>query len=165
MESWAPPCCSSPRATLSVGRAPYLVLLACALFAAQPILAKRLAGRDGRQRRLFGQAGTFFACVYGAYFGAGLGVLCLRSSGSRYLTGSSARVDCGACSPSGSTRSPRSCSASPRARRVEVRRGSRRDQSRRRLHGARFARRVPAGPLRVLIILIGLAAAVRLLVG
>ena len=61
--------------------APYLVLVACALFAVQPILAKHLAARDGRQRRLFGQAGTFVACVYGAYFGAGLGVLLLAILG------------------------------------------------------------------------------------
>jgi uncharacterized membrane protein YfcA len=145
--------------------APYLVLLACALFAAQPILAKLLAGRDGHQRRLFGQAGTFLACVYGAYFGAGLGVLLLailgiaipdsliRTSGLRSMLSLgvntiAAIVFCIAAHVAWSYAGVLAATSLVGG-----------------YAGARFARRVPAGPLRVLIILIGLAAAVRLLVG
>ncbi len=61
--------------------APYLILVSCGLFAAQPFLAARLERADGRSRWLFGQAGIFVACVYGAYFGAGLGVLLLAVLG------------------------------------------------------------------------------------
>jgi uncharacterized membrane protein YfcA len=77
--------------------APVLVLLACALFAAQPVLAGRLrarrSGRAGRPgagpaspRRRAGLpalalAGTFAASIYGGYFGPGLGVILLAILG------------------------------------------------------------------------------------
>ena len=71
--------------------APWLVLAACALFAAQPRLARRLAvdhreDDDGRGGAGGGHAGlrvagVFVASVYGAYFGAGLGVLLLAVLG------------------------------------------------------------------------------------
>jgi uncharacterized membrane protein YfcA len=68
--------------------APWLVLVACALFAAQPRLARRLAvdhrddggGVEGGHAALRA-AGVFVASVYGAYFGAGLGVLLLAVLG------------------------------------------------------------------------------------
>jgi uncharacterized protein len=66
--------------------APYLLLVACALFAAQPLVRSRLAARHEQSRTagphgLLLQAGTFLAAVYGAYFGAGLGVVLLAVLG------------------------------------------------------------------------------------
>lgn len=73
------------------GLAPLLVLLACALFAAQPLLATRLrakreaAGTVHQDRGPGGGSvaltGTFLASVYGGYFGAGLGVILLAVLG------------------------------------------------------------------------------------
>lgn len=76
---------------------PFLILLACALFAAQPLLAARItegaeaeaeaaaaSGEPPRRpahRRVAAQAGTFLSAVYGAYFGAGLGVVLLAVLG------------------------------------------------------------------------------------
>lgn len=63
--------------------APALVLFASALFALQPLLARRLrAGAASSTHRLALQIGTFFASAYGAYFGAGLGVVLLAVLGS-----------------------------------------------------------------------------------
>ncbi|MHB1988108.1 MAG: sulfite exporter TauE/SafE family protein [Acidimicrobiales bacterium] len=71
---------------------PYLVLAACVLFASQPIVARQLRRRPapealartpdieaspGPFRMAAAHAGTFFASVYGGYFGAGLGVVLL----------------------------------------------------------------------------------------
>lgn len=53
---------------------PWLVLLACALLAAQPVLARVLAGRAPRGML---HALVFLAAVYGGYFGAGLGIMLL----------------------------------------------------------------------------------------
>jgi uncharacterized protein len=145
--------------------APYLVLLACGLFALQPVLAKRLAAAGGPQRRFLAQAGIFVACVYGAYFGAGLGVLLLailgiaipdklvRTSGLRSILSLgvntiTAIVFCIAAHVAWSDAGVLAVSSLVGG-----------------YTGARFARRVPTGPLRVLIILIGLAAAARLLAG
>jgi len=63
--------------------APWLVLAACALFAAQPFLARWVAARglSGRGHRVLRDVGIFAASVYGAYFGAGLGVLLLAVLG------------------------------------------------------------------------------------
>jgi len=59
---------------------PYLILLACVLLAFQPRLARlvqsRQAERTGGTPVLM-QAGVLLSAVYGAYFGAGLGVLLL----------------------------------------------------------------------------------------
>jgi uncharacterized membrane protein YfcA len=63
--------------------APLLILLACALLAAQPRLARVLADRrdqPGAGAAAIGPAvgvGVGLAAVYGSYFGAGLGVLLL----------------------------------------------------------------------------------------
>lgn len=145
--------------------APYLVLLACGLFALQPVLAKRLAAVGGRQRRILAQGGTFVACVYGAYFGAGLGVLLLailgiaipdrlvRTSGLRSML--SLGVNTIAAIVFSIAAHVAWSYAGVLAATSLV--GG--------YAGARFARRVPAGPLRILIVLIGLAAAARLLAG
>jgi uncharacterized membrane protein YfcA len=60
--------------------APVLILLACGLLAAQPRLARALAGRGAGRPHAIGPAvfaGVLVAAVYGSYFGAGLGVLLL----------------------------------------------------------------------------------------
>jgi uncharacterized membrane protein YfcA len=58
---------------------PFLILGACALLAAQPVLSKRIAPGAGggahRSPRL--HAGAFLSAVYGGYFGAGLGIMLL----------------------------------------------------------------------------------------
>jgi uncharacterized membrane protein YfcA len=63
--------------------APYLLLAACLLFALQPFVSRRLRERGtARRTRNAGlHAGTFIAAVYGAYFGAGLGVVLLAVLG------------------------------------------------------------------------------------
>lgn len=62
---------------------PYLILLACGLFALQPLLTRRLHGRDRPEphRSLALNAAVFVAAVYGAYFGAGLGIMLLAVLG------------------------------------------------------------------------------------
>jgi hypothetical protein len=61
--------------------APLLILVACGLLAAQPRLARALAGRrPAGSAQAIGPAvfaGVLAAAVYGSYFGAGLGVLLL----------------------------------------------------------------------------------------
>jgi uncharacterized membrane protein YfcA len=63
--------------------APFLILLACALLAAQPRLAARLGTADMTAAATtagagpVAWAGVLAAGVYGSYFGAGLGVLLL----------------------------------------------------------------------------------------
>jgi uncharacterized protein len=145
--------------------APYLVLLACGLFALQPIIGKRLAASEGQERKFVAQAGLFFACAYGAYFGAGLGVLLLailgiaipdnliRTSGLRSMLSLgvntiAAIVFCIAAHVAWGDAGVLAVTSLVGG-----------------YAGARIARKVPTGPLRVLIILIGLAAAGRLLAG
>jgi uncharacterized membrane protein YfcA len=53
---------------------PFLILFACALLAAQPLLS-RLVRPRGHSARL--HAMDFAAAVYGGYFGAGLGIMLL----------------------------------------------------------------------------------------
>jgi uncharacterized protein len=64
--------------------APWLVLGASLLFAAQPLLRRALDGEPGsapRTRPVLLVTGTFLASVYGGYFGAGMGVLLLAILG------------------------------------------------------------------------------------
>jgi hypothetical protein len=64
--------------------APWLVLGASLLFAAQPLLKRALGGSahaPPRTRPLLLSGGTFVASVYGGYFGAGLGVMLLAILG------------------------------------------------------------------------------------
>ena len=77
---------ATPDATFE-GVAPVLILGACALFAAQPWLARFVAGRrhddhdpDGPVPRA-ALVGVFAASVYGGYFGAGIGVIFLAILG------------------------------------------------------------------------------------
>ena len=61
---------------------PYLILGACALFAAQPRL-KRISRRhpDAPPNRLLLGTSVFACAVYGGYFGAGLGIMLLAVLG------------------------------------------------------------------------------------
>ncbi len=64
--------------------APWLVLGASLLFAAQPLLRRALSGSSHappRTRPVLLIAGTFAAAIYGGYFGAGLGVMLLAILG------------------------------------------------------------------------------------
>jgi uncharacterized protein len=62
--------------------APWLILGAAALFAAQPFLRRALSGANqSMTRRPLLIIGTFLASVYGGYFGAGLGVMLLAILG------------------------------------------------------------------------------------
>ncbi len=56
---------------------PFLVLAGCALLAIQPLVPQAKGGRDRRGTL----AATFFAAVYGGYFGAALGVMLLAILG------------------------------------------------------------------------------------
>jgi len=59
---------------------PWLILLACALFATQPLVTRVLAKRKApsRQHRSVGlHVAIFLGAIYGAYFGAGLGIVLL----------------------------------------------------------------------------------------
>ena len=62
---------------------PYLVLLSCALLAAQPRLAHALAAHRHGSADVHwaARAGVAVGAVYGSYFGAGLGVLLLAVLG------------------------------------------------------------------------------------
>ncbi len=64
--------------------APWLVLGASLLFAAQPLLRRSLAGSSHappRTRPVLLMVGLFSASVYGGYFGAGMGVMLLAILG------------------------------------------------------------------------------------
>jgi uncharacterized membrane protein YfcA len=66
--------------------APFLILAACALFAAQPKLTARMKARPRQPVPrgpvgAGGLAGTFAAGIYGGYFGGGLGVVLLTVLG------------------------------------------------------------------------------------
>ena len=56
---------------------PFLILLGCALLLAQPRLARRVQADTGERRSPLLLVGVLLAAVYGAYFGAGLGVVLL----------------------------------------------------------------------------------------
>jgi hypothetical protein len=63
---------------------PFLILLACALFAFQPLATRVLAKRHApsREHRSLGlHVAVLLAAVYGAYFGAGLGIVLLAMLG------------------------------------------------------------------------------------
>ncbi|MFD7843944.1 sulfite exporter TauE/SafE family protein [Nocardia sp. NPDC059764] len=57
---------------------PYLILAATALFAAQPLVSRKLSEHGGDSRlRLF--AGVFLGAAYGAYFNGGMGIVLLTA--------------------------------------------------------------------------------------
>jgi len=145
--------------------APYLILIACGLFASQPFLARRLERSTGRSRQVVAQVGVLAACTYGSYFGAGLGVLLLavlgiampdrlaRMSGLRSVISLGVNMIAAAVFVVAAHVSWQYAGLLAVASLVGG------------YAGARLSLRVPAGPLRVVIILIGLAAAARLLAG
>ncbi len=145
--------------------APYLILVACGLFASQPLLSKRLERAGGRSRRLVAQGGVLAACAYGSYFGAGLGVLLLGVLGVAMpdrlarMNGLRSVISLGVNTIAAAVFVVAAHVAWTYAGLLAVTSlvGG--------YAGARLALRVPAPPLRVLIILIGLAAAARLLAG
>lgn len=72
---------STPQSAFDV-IVPYLILFACVLMAFQDGLASwavrhRLAAADASHLPLLLLAGVFFLAIYGAYFGAGLGIISL----------------------------------------------------------------------------------------
>lgn len=147
--------------------APWLVLVASGLFAVQPLLRKLLRemGHDHPTRRALLFGGTFLASVYGGYFGAAMGVMFMailglalpdtlaRTSGLRtvlsvvvngiaavvFLVGASLAWAVVGLLAAGSLVGGWA--------------------------GARLARRLPAPVFRVLVVAIGVATAVKLLVG
>ena len=172
---------------------PFLILIACALFAAQPLLSARVAARAepdepagsggttepagsggkaepaegsqgrARDRGAAVQAGTFLSSVYGAYFGAGLGIVLLavlgtllpdrlvRTNGLRgvlsLLTNTVAALIFMA-------RAPVAWGAAGLLAAGSLVGG---------YAGSRLARRVPSSLLRAFVVAVGLVAAVRLL--
>lgn len=63
---------------------PYLILGACVLFALQPLIARRFgepAHRPSGRRRALLHVGALAAAAYGAYFGAGLGIVLIAVLG------------------------------------------------------------------------------------
>jgi hypothetical protein len=149
--------------------APFLILFACALFALQPVLAGRLRGREvepGDERLSPAlRIGVFLGGVYGAYFGAGLGVVLLavlgatlvdrlvRLNGLRgvlaLLVNSIALVVFLAAAPVAWSAAAVMAGASLVGGYA----------------GARLARRVPGAVLRAIVISFGVAAAGRMLAG
>lgn len=168
---------------------PYLILIACALFAAQPGLARRVAARaeaDGDMGDDMGvdtgdggghgpdpvrpvaqpvavQAATFVSSIYGAYFGAGLGIVLLAALGillpDRLVRTNGLR---GVLSLLINT-----VAALIFVARAPVAWGAAGLLAGASLvggyAGARFARRIPATVLRAVVVAVGLVAAVRLL--
>lgn len=147
--------------------APWLVLLAAALFAAQPLLVRLLgpAPHHHRTRRVPLLAGTFVISIYGAYFGGAMGIMLLAVFGLA-LPDSLARIS--------GLRTVLSVMVNGVAALVFV------------VHahlvwgavaalaagslvggwaGARLARRMPAPVLRALVVAIGVATTVKLVVG
>ncbi|KAA0237872.1 MAG: sulfite exporter TauE/SafE family protein [Dehalococcoidia bacterium] len=76
---------STPQSAFDVV-VPFLILFACALMAGQDRLAQfsttqRLAARHDEQVPAFAHLSVFILAIYGAYFGAGLGILTLAVLG------------------------------------------------------------------------------------
>ena len=170
---------------------PFLILIACGLFAAQPALARRVAARaaaaeevaeaaaeagpagapevaaNGRRRppvrRLPVQAGTFVSAVYGAYFGAGLGIVLLAVLGillpdrlvrTNGLRGVLSLLINTVAALIFMVRAPVAWGAAGLLAGASLVGG---------YAGARVARRVPAMLLRGFVVAVGLVAALRLL--
>lgn len=154
---------------------PYLILVATGLFAVQPVLATKVAARATAaeeaghtptrlpEHRVAAQAGTFLSAVYGAYFGAGLGILLLAVLGTllpdRLVRTNGLR---GVLSLLTNTvaaliflvRAPVAWGAAGLLAGASLVGG---------YAGARFSRRIPAPLLRLSVVTVGLVAAVRLL--
>jgi hypothetical protein len=148
--------------------APYLILFACGLFAIQPLLTRRFrrqAPEGGTVHRGALHVGTFLAAAYGAYFGAGLGVVLLavlgvtlhdrlvRLNGLRTVLALLVNTVAMAVFVA---RAPVAWSAVACLVPASFIGG---------LVGARLSRKLPAPAVRVLVIALGLAAGVKLLLG
>lgn len=147
--------------------APWLVLFASVLFAAQPVLVRLLGGtaHDHPTRRLLLLGGTFLTAVYGGYFGAAMGIVFLavlglalpdtlaRTSGMRTIL--SVLVN-GIAAAVFVVHASLAWGAVAMLAIGSLAGG---------WAGARVARHLPAPALRVIVVLIGTATAVRLFVG
>jgi uncharacterized membrane protein YfcA len=151
---------------------PFLILAACGLFAAQPALGARVAARAAAEEgpagvrpasRRGAQAGTFASAVYGAYFGAGLGIVLLAVLGTLLpdrlvrtngLRGVLSLVTNTVAALIFVARAPVAWGAAGLLASSSLVGG---------YVGARFSRRVPSVVLRVFVIAVGLVAAGRLL--
>jgi len=154
---------------------PYLILVACVLFAASPWLARRMTTRPDvdapteppppPRHRSTAQAATFASAVYGAYFGAGLGILLLAVLGTLLpdrlarmngLRGVLSLLTNTVAALLFSVRAPVAWGAVGLLAAGSLAGG---------YAGSRFSRRIPAPVLRLTVITVGVIAAVRLLVG
>ena len=156
-----------PSSTFAVV-APWLILLGCLLFGVQPLVTRRVRDRGGpppRGRGLLLQAGVLVSCAYGAYFGAGLGVILLGVLGLG-LPDSLARVN-GLRSVLSivvntvalvvfALRAPVAWTPAAVMALTSLVGG---------WAGARLSQRVPTPALRAVVITLGVVAAVRLLFG
>ncbi len=147
--------------------APWLVLFAAALFAVQPLLLRRFGTgtHDHPTRRILLFAGTFLASVYGGYFGAAMGIMLLavlglalpdtlaRTSGLRTVL--SVLVN-GVAAVIFVARAELAWGAVAALALGSLVGG---------WAGAHMARRLPAPALRVVVVAIGVATAVKLAVG
>ena len=146
--------------------APWLILFACTVFAIQPVVAKRLSARlhdMSSSSSSSVRAGVFVASVYGAYFGAGLGVILLAVLGITLpdrLVRTNALRSVLALSVNTlavivfALRASVAWSAAGLLASASLIGG---------LAGSRLARRVPAPILRLCVVLFGVVAALRLL--
>jgi len=151
--------------------APFLVLGATALFAAQPWLAARVTARAGATRtgpgdrtRLTVHVGAFLSATYGSYFGAGLGVVLLavlgillpdRLARTNGLRGALVLVTNTLAALVFSLVAPVAWGAAAWLAAGSLVGG---------YAGARFSRRLPAPVVRGIVIAVGLVAGTRLLV-
>jgi hypothetical protein len=145
---------------------PWLILFACVLLAVQPLVSRRLAaarqGPAGVGPLLI--AGDAAGGVYGAFFGAGLSVLLLAVLG-LFLTDSLQRLNAlkgvismvvnGVAAVCFAIAAPVAWPVVATMAPAAFVGG---------FAGAALARRVPPTPLRILVVLLGVAVAVRLLV-
>jgi ATP-binding cassette subfamily B protein/ATP-binding cassette subfamily C protein len=149
---------------------PWLVLLSCALLALQPVLAGRVADRRATAGSARSEvtwvlvAGTAVAAVYGGYFGAGLGVLLLAVLGALLPAGGMQRTN--------ALKGLLSLLVNAAAALVFVATGSvawllagvvAGSSLLGGLAGSALARRLPAGPLRLAVVVLGVAVAIALL--
>jgi uncharacterized protein len=147
--------------------APWLVLFASVLFAAQPLLVRLLGNvrHDHPTRRLLLMGGTFLTSVYGGYFGAAMGIVFLAVLGLA-LPDTLARTS--------GMRTILSVLVNGIAALVFMAHASLVWEAVAMLAigsfaggwvGARVARRLPVPALRVIVVLIGTATAAKLFIG
>jgi hypothetical protein len=145
---------------------PWLILFACLLLAVQPLVTRWLGARRQGPANIgpFLIAGDTAGGVYGAFFGAGLGVMLLAVLG-LFLTDSLQRLNAlkgvismvvnGVAALCFAIAAPVSWPVVAAMAPAAFVGG---------FAGAWLARRVPPTPLRILVVLLGVAVAVRLLI-